>query len=417
MFSGFDISGFTTSDNRLDAAPAYIPISSHTMTRMGRIVRYGRWWAVKSLSPDCPDPNLGRLILEKEFQILISLSHPHVVRATEMAEIPSLGLSIVMEFVDGCDLESWLRKKPSLKLRKEMARQIISTFAYLHDAGVNHRDIKPENLMVDSSGNLKVIDFGLGDRDDFVYIKHVTGTPSFAAPELAADADADPSRADVYSIGRILAMLDLGRSWRSTVRKATQADPARRPGDASALASFQRRHIIRRSAVIIAAATIAIAALAALSLIPSRDAAPVEASVTAAEAPPTTTEAPETIVPPIDNKKDTHSSPTLVEKTTPKPQPTADKSEKEEKTESPTQTLIIALLQASSAWNDEKRDAAEENREFDFDNVRKKVGELRRKGIGSGWSRQETEEFDRQVSSGNFRSKGQIGSLSSYVTP
>lgn len=417
MFSGFDISGFTTSDNRLDAAPAYIPISSHTMTRMGRIVRYGRWWAVKSLSPDCPDPNLGRLILEKEFQILISLSHPHVVRATEMEEIPSLGLSIVMEFVDGCDLESWLRKKPSLKLRKEMARQIISTFAYLHDAGVNHRDIKPENLMVDSSGNLKVIDFGLGDRDDFVYIKHVTGTPSFAAPELAADADADPSRADVYSIGRILAMLDLGRSWRSTVRKATQADPARRPADASALASFQRRHIIRRSAAIIAAATIMIGAIATLFLLPSRDAAPVEASVSAVEAPPTATEAPETTVPPTDNKEDTSSTPVTADKTTPRPLPAPEKPEKEETTQSPTQTLIIALLQASSAWSDEKRDAAEENREFDFDNVRKKVGELRRKGIDSGWSRQETEEFDRQVRSGNFRSKGQIGSLSSYVTP
>lgn len=418
MLSSYDISGFTADDIPQNITPAYVPISSHQMTRLGRIVRYGRWWAVKSLSPDCPDEFLGRSLLEKEFQILISISHPHVLRAMELTELPGLGLCIIMEYIDGADLCRWLDSSPSLKMRRNMAVQILSTFAYLQRKGVNHRDIKPENLMVDSEGNLKVIDFGLGDRADFAFIKHVTGTPEYAAPELASDGEADICRAEVYSIGKVLDLLNLGRSWRNTIRKATAVSPERRPANAETLMALRRRHVMVRTGVVVILFCLA-AALAAFLFLPQQSpnhqnvkmlnasAKTPETSADTLTAAPKTPDAavagalPETVTP-----RKEHSAATTAEAP-----PSPETTPQHQKVESPTSTLIIALLKCSEAWSKEKYDSSNEGREFDYNAVAQEVAALRATGVKSGWSKEELRIFDRNTSSDEFRNKGAIGSL------
>lgn len=398
---------------------AYVPICDHGMTRVGKIVRYGRWWAVKSLSEDCPDSFMGKSLIEKEFQILISLSHPNVIRATELVDIPPLGKSMVMEFVEGCDLTEWLEGKPSQRERRDMARQIVDTFAYLHSKGVAHRDVKPENLMVDSGGNLKVIDFGLADRSDFAYIKHVTGTPSFAAPELAGDINADAGRADIYSIGKVLDLLSPGRAWRRVIKRAVSADPEARPSNAVALQRLHRRASFLSTGLMVLG-IVSLLSVALWALYPKAtgdadtytDTVSAESREVSVIAPRYPARTPEesakdfdtevTKEPPADKPRSGNVKPAAAPDVAPS---------KDEKTDtlSPTSTLIVGLIQSSYAWDAEKRLAREEHRDFNFDNVRKAVEDLRGKGVRSGWGDEELKVFDERTSSDKFREKGYIG--------
>lgn len=420
MISGYDISGFLTTPDGKDTPSAYVPVCDHGITRIGKIVRYGRWWAVKSLSPGCPDEFLGKSLLEKEFQILISLSHPHILRATELTEIPPLGLCMVTEFVEGCDLATWLGRKPSRKRRRRLARQIVSTFAYLHGKGLTHRDIKPENMMVDGDDNLKVIDFGLGDGADFAYIKHVTGTPLYAAPELASDNAADPFRTDVYSIGKVLSLIFPGRRWRRVIRKAVSPDPARRPADAAALSRMLQRSKTGRTGIGALCIMLSLAALTALVYYPGVETEiaapghpPVEADTAqSAEKRPEQTDP---VSPSQGHEAGTHtpyvreigkSADVAVRK--PDPEPAAPSTPRV----SPTQSLIAALMKASDAWYAEKSKAQEEHRGFDFGNVRRVADGLRRKGIeNAGWGPEEVSQFDIIIASESFRDGGQIAPL------
>lgn len=66
-------------------------------------------------------------------------------------------------------------------------RQIVSAVAHLHQLGFVHRDLKPENILLDSSHNLKLIDFGLCAKPEGGIESHLytsCGSPSYAAPEL-----------------------------------------------------------------------------------------------------------------------------------------------------------------------------------------------------------------------------------------
>jgi serine/threonine protein kinase len=88
---------------------------------------------------------------------------------------------------------------------------ICDALQYAHDAGIVHRDIKPENILIDSSGNVKIADFGLAklinpDAPDFALTgtRQVMGTPLYMAPEqIERPAEVD-HRADIYSLGVVI---------------------------------------------------------------------------------------------------------------------------------------------------------------------------------------------------------------------
>src|SRR5437870_8240917 len=140
--------------------------------------------------------------LYEEVRIGRQVSHPNVCRLYDIAEVDGR-LFITMEFVDGEDLASLLRRIGRLPSEKALmlTRDICAGLAAAHDKGVIHRDLKPANVMIDGRGRARVTDFGLalagGSAADSA------GTPAYLAPEHLAVDTASP-RSDISAPGLLL---------------------------------------------------------------------------------------------------------------------------------------------------------------------------------------------------------------------
>lgn len=169
--------------------------------------RYGKWFVLKSLKAEYTSDPVYNGLLDKEYQLMMQLNHPNVVRVYGMEEDAVMGRSIVMEWVDGLTLEELMQEKPSIELRRTICRQILDALAYCHAQQIIHRDLKPSNILITRNGNnVKIIDFGLSDSDGFAVLKEPAYTEAYAAPEQLAGEELD-CRTDLYAFGRILNQL------------------------------------------------------------------------------------------------------------------------------------------------------------------------------------------------------------------
>ena len=98
---------------------------------------------------------------------------------------------------------------------KRIVRSLVRVLAYIHEKGFAHRDIKPENILLDSTHNIKLIDFGLaansettGDLDG---LSTCCGSPAYVAPELLMGMKYSGPAADVWSTGVLLYTLVCGK--------------------------------------------------------------------------------------------------------------------------------------------------------------------------------------------------------------
>ncbi|MFO1464118.1 MAG: sigma 54-interacting transcriptional regulator [bacterium] len=123
--------------------------------------------AIKKLLPDRLDIPLSQF--KAEVEILSQLSHPHLVKIYDFFQdypggdgIPS-GPCYSMEFIPGKDLAQALREA-SPRAAQDLFVACAQGLQYLHQREILHRDIKPENILVDESGNPKILDFGLSSH-------------------------------------------------------------------------------------------------------------------------------------------------------------------------------------------------------------------------------------------------------------
>ena len=182
--------------------------------RLAKAKRYGRWWMLKGLKAEAANEPLYRQALRKELETLMMMQHPSVVQAAGMERVEGLGDCIVMEYVDGMTLKELLNSDMTPERRRRIAEQLIEAVAYIHRTDVVHRDLKPENILVTNNGdNVKLIDFGLADTNQYAILKQPAGTPDYMSPEQAQIAQADV-RNDIYSLGLILHEMQLGRDYR-----------------------------------------------------------------------------------------------------------------------------------------------------------------------------------------------------------
>lgn len=147
-----------------------------------------------------------------EVRIARRISHPNVCRIYDIGEADGL-VFLSMEYVDGEDLGSLLRRIGRLPSDKalEIARKLCAGLAAAHDKGVLHRDLKPANIMLNSQGEVVIMDFGLADLAEHIPHEQVRyGTPAYMAPEQLAGKEVT-AKSDIYALGLVLYEIFTGK--------------------------------------------------------------------------------------------------------------------------------------------------------------------------------------------------------------
>lgn len=184
-----------------------------------RAKRRGQYWVLKGLKPEFRDTSTYQILLKKEYDILRNVQHSGIVAVEGMEEVDGYGLCIVMEWIDGETLDQWLSHKHTMQEKRKIVAQLFAAVEFVHCKQVVHRDLKPANIMITNNGhNVKIIDFGLADTDNYAIFKQPAGTKGFISPEQSAGSTPD-SRNDIYSLGSILALMDMGVCYRRIVRR------------------------------------------------------------------------------------------------------------------------------------------------------------------------------------------------------
>ena len=123
---------------------------------------------------------------------------------------------LAMEQVNGVDFTRLVKQRGPLPVADavEYLRQAADGLAYAHGQQIVHRDIKPSNLMLNSAGQVKVLDLGLArlvdDDNPLTHTGSVLGSVDYMAPEQAFDSKAVDGRVDVYALGGTLHFLLTG---------------------------------------------------------------------------------------------------------------------------------------------------------------------------------------------------------------
>ena len=142
---------------------------------------------------------------EREARILAKILHPNLVVVYDLGHDETNGPFIVMELLEGRDLEALIRAGLRLFDKLDIVLQVCRGLSRAHAGGVVHRDIKPSNLFVTDQHVVKVMDFGVARliQSDYTKTGVVLGTPAYMAPEQLMGERVD-NRADLYSLGVIL---------------------------------------------------------------------------------------------------------------------------------------------------------------------------------------------------------------------
>ncbi|MFZ2240153.1 MAG: Stk1 family PASTA domain-containing Ser/Thr kinase, partial [Gordonia amarae] len=176
--------------------------------------------AVKVLRADLARDPSFYLRFRREAQNAAKLNHPTIVQVFDTGESQTEGGPlpfIVMEYVDGKTLRDILRSDGPLSPRQVMTwmADVAAAMDFSHRNGIVHRDMKPANVMIDITGAVKVMDFGIAramndSTSTMTQTSAVMGTAQYLSPEQARGIKVDP-RSDIYSMGCVLFELLTGQ--------------------------------------------------------------------------------------------------------------------------------------------------------------------------------------------------------------
>jgi len=182
---------------------------------MGKVYRArekstGKAVAVKSLHKSRQSDRRAVDQFVQEAQVLAKLQHPGIVGVQGLGRFPGGGYFIVMDFVEGVDLQSRLQAGPlPITEAIQIVKEVAVAVQHAHDHGIVHCDLKPGNVLLDSNDHVYVTDFG------FAFIiagalkasNSIGGTAGYIAPEISSLKNQPTFTADIYALGILLSVL------------------------------------------------------------------------------------------------------------------------------------------------------------------------------------------------------------------
>lgn len=162
--------------------------------------------ALKVLKSDLSEDESFCQRFVQESLIVAKLHHSNIVQVYDVGEFQN-SFYIAMEYLNGGDLNSALKKGIPVTHTVKIIKQAASALDFAHQKGIIHRDIKPDNIMFREDGAAVLTDFGIAkeiDSDlDLTQTGLIVGTPKYMAPEQIRGASPS-AQADIYSLGILL---------------------------------------------------------------------------------------------------------------------------------------------------------------------------------------------------------------------
>ena len=151
---------------------------------------------------------------EAEARTVANLDHPHIVPVYDVGKTAEYPCYVVSKYIEGEDLATRLKRhRLSLAHAVELVATVSEALHYAHKQGFVHRDVKPGNILIDTTGQPFVVDFGVALREQSpTTIYRYGGTPAYMSPEQArGEGHRVDGRSDVFSLGVVLYELLVGR--------------------------------------------------------------------------------------------------------------------------------------------------------------------------------------------------------------
>lgn len=171
-----------------------------------------RFVAIKVLKQEFSEDSSFVTKFRAEAQSAAGLEHPNIVNIYDVGSENGL-YYIVMEYVEGITLKTYIEKKGQLSFKESasIAIQVARGIEAAHNRNIIHRDIKPQNIIISTDGKVKVTDFGIAKATSSNTISSdVMGSVHYASPEQARNGFVD-GRSDIYSLGIVMFEMVTGR--------------------------------------------------------------------------------------------------------------------------------------------------------------------------------------------------------------
>ncbi len=186
-------------------------------------IRIGRDVAVKLLHPHVASSQQLAARFLREVQVTTLFDHANIVRVYDVGETEDGALYLVMEMLEGEELEDIIAREAPLSVGRtiDISLQILDGLGEAHSRGVVHRDLKPSNVFVTKTRHgtdeIKLLDFGIAkliqsDETKLTATGRLTGTPAYVAPEtMLGLEETNKKAADIYAVGLVIVEMLIGR--------------------------------------------------------------------------------------------------------------------------------------------------------------------------------------------------------------
>lgn len=226
---------FENQDLELDRSNSYCDfnlLKTTASSKLWRMSRDGKYFLVKTTKDNSKHQ---KKMLRREYELSIGCDNPHIVHIFTYEHDIHNGDGIVMEYIEGRTLREYLSEKSSLESRQRIFAELLSAVSYLHKRGIIHNDLKLENILITRADDtLKIIDFGLADKDAYYVWKTLGCTQKYASPELRNQSKDIDARSDIYSIGVIMREIFEGRHSH-IIKRCCKEKPQQRYSDVAEL--------------------------------------------------------------------------------------------------------------------------------------------------------------------------------------